>query len=120
MLVEVLPPEVPGDAPGYKLKSDLPASESAKFITECRKLAPDPPKPTVEQLRVIYDRWVAERDCLQGLGYTPDQPSSFEKFVSDYQTGPWMPIDGVDTSRWTDAEYRRAKEECTLEMFTRA
>lgn len=119
VLVAVLPPEIPGDAPGYKLASDLPPAERVRIIKECRKLAPEPEQPTVDELRVIYDRWVAERECLKRLGYQPVEPSSFEKFVSDYRAGPWMPIDGVDTSNWTDAEYRRAKEECTLEMFTR-
>ena len=43
VLVEVLPPEIEGDDPGYKLKSDLSSSESAAAIEECRKPVPDPP-----------------------------------------------------------------------------
>lgn len=119
VLVEVLPPEIEGDDPGYKLKSDLSKTESAAAIEECRKLAPDPPVLSKSDLRVVFDRWVAERDCLSGLGYRPNEPPSFEKFVSSWSTGPWMPIDGIDTSNWTDAQYGDAKERCTLEMFVR-
>lgn len=119
-LVEVKPPQFEGDAPSYVLESDLPPKESRAISVECDKLAPPGREKTDEELRVIYDRWVEERGCLIELGYRPDEPPSFETFVSDWRTtGPWMPIDGVDTNSWTDADYAEAKRRCTLEMFDR-
>lgn len=119
-LVEMLPPEVPGDPPGYKLESDLPSDQMAAIIEECQKLAPSAPVMTDRELRAIYDRWVKERECLVGLGYHPTEPPTFEKFAADWRTtGPWGPLDGVDTGAWTDAAYQAAKEACTLEMFHR-
>jgi hypothetical protein len=118
-LVAVLPPEIEGDAPGYKLESDLPPNQASAIIDECQKLAPEV-RETDAELRVIYDRWVDERDCLIKLGYHPAPPPSFEKFAADWRsTGPWMPIDGIDTGSWSDAEYRAAKDRCTLEFFSR-
>ena len=62
-----------------------------------------------------------ERECLVGLGYHPVEPSTFEKFLADWRTNqpPWMPIDGIDTGVWTDADYQTAKKTCTLEFFSR-
>jgi hypothetical protein len=119
-LVAVLPPEIEGDAPGYKLESDLPPEQATAVVKECQKLAPPNVPKTDAELRVIYDRWVDERDCLIELGYRPVPPPSFERFTADWRsTGPWMPIDGVDTGSWSDAEYREAKDRCTLEFFSR-
>ena len=119
-LIEVRPPEVPGDPPSYKLESDLPPGQQQAIIDECQKLASPPPEKTDQELRTIYDRWVTERECLVGLGYHPTEPPTFEKFAADWRSsGPWMPIDGVDTGSWTDAAYQAAKGACTLEMFHR-
>lgn len=118
-LVAVLPPAIEGEPPGYKLESDLPPDQLAAIVDKCQKLAPVQAEKTVAELRVIYDRWVGERGCLAELGYEPGEPPSFETFQSEWKTGPWMPIDGVDTGSWTDLEYTEAKERCTLEMFSR-
>lgn len=120
-LVEVEPPQFEGDSPGYQLETDLRQSDVLAVEEKCQKLAPPRAEKTEAELRVIYERWIAERDCLVELGYQPDSPTSFEKFVSDWRSarGPWMPIEGVDTSAWTSEEYRTAKERCTLEMFDR-
>ncbi len=68
---------------------------------------------TVDELREIYHRWILERECLIGLGYSPDAPPAFEEFRAEWRTGPWMPIDGVEF-RALGAE---AKERCGLEML---
>lgn len=118
--VEVEPPQFEGDTPGYVLQSDLPAEEARAISMECSKLRPPRRQLTDAELRVIYDRWVDERDCLIELGYRPVEPPSFETFVADWRsTGPWMPIDGVDTNAWSGADYAEAKERCILEMFDR-
>jgi hypothetical protein len=72
---------------------------------------------TDNDLRIVYNRWVGERDCLVKLGYSPAQPPSFETFVQSWTTGPWMPIDGVDVSNWTDVQYKQAKAQCNLEFL---
>lgn len=118
-ITRVDPPEIDGDPPRYVLESDYAPEEGMAIFTDCRNRYAPYHEKTTEELRVIYDRWVDERDCLIGLGYRPAEPPSFETFVSDWRTGPWSPIDGVDTSSWTDAEYREAKDRCTLEFFSR-
>jgi hypothetical protein len=86
----------------------------------CEPLLPKRPPLTEQEIRAIYARWVEEYECVVGLGWKPDPPPSVEKFVADWRTvGPWMPIDGVPTDVWSDAQYREAKERCTLEMFER-
>ncbi len=117
-VTKVRPPAVAGDSPGYELVFDGPPADAQAIFSECSKLREYRPKSESE-LREIYSRWRDERTCLVKLGYTPAEPPSVEKFVADWQTGPWMPIDGVDTARWTDAQYQVAKEACTLEMFDR-
>lgn len=119
-VVKVKSPQFQGGTPSYVLESDYSTEEGMAILTECRKLAPYQAK-TDEELRVIYDRWVGERECLIELGYRPDQPPSFEKFVADWRTphGPWDPLTGVDTRSWTDTEYAEAKKRCILEMFDR-
>lgn len=115
----VHPPSFEGDRTWYTWESDYPPEQGAALLAECNdKYSPDREK-TPAELREIYDRWVNERGCLVELGYRPVEPPSFEKFVSDWRVGPWMPIDGVDTQDWTDAQYREAKERCTLEMYDR-
>jgi len=119
-LVKVMDPTFEGDRPGYQLSTDLPASQTDAIRDECEKLAPPNVPKADDELRVIYDRWVDERDCLIELGYRPALPPSFEKFATDWRsTGPWMPIDGVDTGAWSDAQYREAKDRCKLEFFSR-
>lgn len=110
-------PSFEGDATSYRLESDLPTEEAMAILKECRETFNPYRERTAEELRVIYERWVNERQCLIELGYRPAEPPSFEKFAADWRTGPWMPIDGVDTQSWTDAEYQEAKHRCTLEMF---
>lgn len=110
----------PGSKPWYSWESDHPGLEGMAQMQECQKLAPPARQKTDEELREIYGRWVQERACLVDMGYAPVTPPSFEKFASDWRsTGPWMPIDGIDYSSWTDSQYREAKERCTLEMFDR-
>lgn len=119
-LVKIMDPTFEGDRPGYQLSTDLPADQIGAIHDQCEKLAPPYIPKTDDELRVIYDRWVDERDCLIELGYRPAPPPSFEKFAADWRsTGPWMPIDGVDTGSWSDAEYREAKDRCKLEFFSR-
>jgi hypothetical protein len=120
-LTAVLPAEVPGDAPGYKLETDLDPDQIDAISKECRKLVSPPPEKSDAEIKVIYDRWMEERLCLIGLGYHPVEPSTFEKFLADWRTGvsPWMPTDGVDTGTWSGADYETAKQTCTLEFFSR-
>jgi hypothetical protein len=119
-LIKITDPYTEGERPGYQLMSDLPSDQVHEISKECQKLAPPDVQKTDEELRVIFDRWVDERNCLIGLGYQPAPPPSFEKFVADWRsTGPWMPINGIDTPSWTDTQYREAKERCRLEFYTR-
>jgi hypothetical protein len=112
-------PGYAGSKTWYTWESDASGIEDMSKMEACRaKYAPYHEK-TVEELRVVYDRWVQERKCLIGLGYQPTEPPSFEKFTADWKTGPWLPIDGLDTGSWKDAEYRRSKERCGLEMYDR-
>lgn len=76
---------------------------------------------SVDELLAVYQRWVAQRQCLIALGYQPAQPPSFENFASDWRSSepPWMPIDGVAVERWSEADYREAKDRCVLEMYSR-
>ncbi|MBI2762429.1 MAG: hypothetical protein HYX54_01545 [Chloroflexi bacterium] len=114
------PPQADWDLPEYVFESDLPPAQARETMDECSRLNPTAEK-TDEELRVIYDRWIEERRCLVELGYQPEEPPSFEQFLSDWRSprGPWMPIDGVDTDSWTGAEYEQAKSTCILEMFDR-
>lgn len=119
-ITEVHEPSFEGDKPWYTWESDLPPEQGMAVMTECRDTYSPYQEKTTAELRETYDRWIAERECLIELGYRPVEPPSFEKFASDWRTGPWMPIDGVNTQLWTDAEYRQAKEQCTLEMYDRS
>lgn len=123
-LVDVDEPEAGYGGPGYEFESNLPQEEQLRILEECRKLAPEAPAITDAELKVIYNRWLDERECLRNLGYSPVQPPSFEKFAEDWrspppESGPWDPLMGVDTGAWTDTEYQTAKDECTLEFFDR-
>ena len=120
-IVHVEPPELEGDSPSYEFSSDLPIDQAMTILTECRKKFGQPHKErTLEELRVIFDRWVQERACLVRLGYRPVEPPSFETFAATWKSGPWMPTDGVDTGAWSDTDYREAKIRCSLEMFYRS
>ncbi len=106
----------PGAPQTYTWSSDA----SSKDSSHCNILQPSPHILTDTEIRATYDRWVGERNCLVGLGYGPDSPPSFETFLASWNTGPWMPINGIDTNNWTDAEFSAAKARCTLEFFDRA
>jgi hypothetical protein len=107
----------PGDPPWYSWSSEFSASVSSVKTQACADAAP-PATKTDAQLRVIYDRWVQERECLISLGYSPAVPPSFEKFVVGWRsTGPWAPIDGVDYTHWTSAQLQVAKQQCKLEIL---
>lgn len=122
--VRTRPPDADGSAPNHVIEweadtSALSPAEAMAGMAACRdRFAPYQEK-TEKEIREIYTRWVAERTCLVELGYQPAEPPSVEKFVADWKTGPWDPITGLDTRSWTDAQYREAKERCTLEMFDR-
>jgi hypothetical protein len=85
---------------------------------QCDALKPAVPTMSDDEIRQTYNRWVGEYQCMVGLGYRPDPPPSVETFVASWKTGPWMPIDGLDTGHWTQTEYDLAKAKCTLEFFT--
>lgn len=118
-IIEVQPPLRPGDPPRYQLSLDLPLDEARMVSEECSKLRSLPPPLSETEIREIYRRWVSEYECLVELGYRPDPPPSMEKFVADWQTGPWHPLQGIDTGDWTDAQYQEAKDRCGLEYFSR-
>ncbi|MEO6628888.1 MAG: hypothetical protein ABIP03_10010 [Aquihabitans sp.] len=100
-------------------ETDLSPEAAAAAGKECRdRYAPFVAK-TEAEIRAIYKRWVEERACLELLGYNVAEPPTLEKFVSDWQTGPWMPIDGIDMASWTDREFQTARDACGLEMVDR-
>lgn len=109
-------------AGGYELTVDADAhsdDERNRIRQRCGALAPEPAEQTDEEIRATYERWVAEAECLRGLGYASDAPPPFEVFRSDWRgAGPWTPIDGVDTGSWSREEYEGAKATCTLESFS--
>lgn len=113
------PPSLPGEKPWYEWESDLPLAENVAKLSECRDRYSPYKEKTAAELRVVYDRWINERNCLASKGYDPVQPPSFEKFVADWKIGPWTPLAGIDTRSWTDAQYAEAKKDCTLEMYDR-
>ncbi|MFN8520253.1 MAG: hypothetical protein U0667_12860 [Chloroflexota bacterium] len=118
-IAEVHQPPVPGATPFLVWGSSIGDDAGWDATLACRdRYAPYQPK-TEAEIREIYTRWVSERDCLIRLGYQPQEPPSEETFVEQWKTGPWMPIDGVPYSTWTDEEYQTAKVECGLEMYDR-
>lgn len=122
VLVDIEPPDVSGySSVGYVFESTLTEAQEKTADEACKPLEPPPPPPpSREDLKVIYDRWVDERACLQELGYRPKLPASFETFVSGWFTGEvWTPLDGVDTATWDGPAYSQAKEKCVLEFFGR-
>lgn len=118
-LVKITPSGVEGEGPGYKFIADMTPGELDVAMKECAKFHSEAPPETEAQIRATYDRWVHERDCLVGLGYQPPEPPTFERFLATWATGPWSPIDGIDTNAWDDSEYQRVKQACGLEMFNR-
>lgn len=109
-----------GAPPAYEVSTEgLTAAEASQAASDCAQFAPSPRVLSDVEIRVVYDRWVRERECLIGLGYHPTEPPTFETFISDWNTGPWDPLMGVDTGAWTDAEYQAAKKACTLEFYGR-
>jgi hypothetical protein len=79
---------------------------------ECFAKFPRASPKTHEEIRVIYNRWVLEWQCLKSLGFHPGRPPTFEDFYPTWATGPWMPINGVPMERLGG----RAKDKCGLEM----
>lgn len=116
-LVRILPPQFEGDEPGYQLA--VPATRADAVRQACDRFREPDRKLTVAETRAVYDRWVGERNCLVELGYRPVEPPPFEIFLATWKTGPWDPLNGVDTNAWSDAEYRTAKERCVLSAFER-
>jgi len=110
----------PGEPSWNEWESDLGDAEGLQRLTECQRLVPPPRQRSDEELTAIYWRWVEERACLVRLEYSPTQPSTVEKFISDWRsTGPWTPVDGIDITTWSSEEYDRAKAACTLEVLER-
>jgi hypothetical protein len=109
----------PGEPQTYTWIAGSSGQEAVSNSSKCQALLPSPRMLTSAEMRETYDRWVGERECLVGLGYQPDGPPSVESFVASWSTGPWMPIDGIDTDHWTDTQFNEAKEKCTLEFFDR-
>jgi hypothetical protein len=110
----------PGEPPGFDWSLDIKGLDIQAITArnhQCDALMPSPHTATVAEIRQVYDRWVGEYSCLVGLGYHPDTPPSVETFIASYNTGPWMPIDGIDTTLWTDADFHQAKAKCTLEFL---
>ncbi len=120
-IIEVKPPLTPGDPPRYELALDLPLAEARRVSEECQRLASPHPPLTDAEIRAIYERWLGEYECLIDLGYQPEPPPSVETFIAQYRSnsGPWSPIQGVDVSNWTDAQYQEAKARCGLEFLER-
>lgn len=105
-------------APGYGMTSDLPSDKVAQIMDECGQLSPYRKPQTDADLRVVYDRYRQERDCLVGLGYTPDDPPTFETFVSGWRSGhTWFPIDGIPDALMLGGAFSQAKAKCTLEFL---
>ena len=113
----------PGDAgPEYNFSRDTKGIDPKQAMAEwekCTALLPSPIPLTDAEIRQIYDRWVGEYHCMVGLGYQPDAPPSVETFIATWKsTGPWMPLQGIHTEQWTQAQYDEAKATCTLDMFS--
>jgi hypothetical protein len=77
------------------------------------------PRLTQADIRDIYDKWVGEWQCLVDAGYRPRPPPEVEEFLVQWTTGPWSPIDGIDTNLWSNGELDRLKTQCGLEFFER-
>ncbi len=112
-------PGYSGSGTWYSWEAGPDVQNPAQAMVDCRSRYAPYHEKTVDELRVVYDRWVGEYQCLIGLGYRPAEPPSFETFVQTWKTGPWMPIDGINTNSWSGAQYEEAKQKCGLEMFDR-
>ena len=113
----------PGKPTGYEF-TDPGATGAAAFqaiqerSAKCKAMRPTPATMSDAEIRDTYNLWVGEYQCLVGLKYQPDPPPSFETFLASWDTGPWMPINHVDTGSWNQAQYDEAKAKCTLEFFS--
>jgi hypothetical protein len=118
-LVQIQPPRFEGDVTHYRVERNAGMSpqEEAAIEFECIGLLPERDPPTDAEVTAVYNRWLEEHACLVRLGYRPDDPPVLERFLVEYRTGPWTPIDGVDTRRWSTDEFRFAKATCILEMI---
>lgn len=105
-------------APGYGFTSGLPPERVTQIMEACGQLSPYRRQQTDADLRIVYDRYLQERVCLVGLGYTPDDPPTFETFLSGWRSGrAWFPIDGIPDSLMIGSAFAQAKEQCTLEFL---
>jgi hypothetical protein len=119
-ITAVYTPSASGEASHYQFTH--PNGVDPELLREqtqqCQALEPSPVPFTDDEIRQIYNRWVGEYKCLVSLGYQPDPPPSVETFVASWKTGPWMPIQGIATQGWGQAQYDEAKAKCTLDMFS--
>jgi hypothetical protein len=128
-LTEFSTPQRPGGEPGYGWIHPGPMDSAAWEVhAACSSIVPFMPTDSPDDIREMYNRWVGEYECLIGLGYRPDPPTSVEVFVASYldaQAGNaekhsywWWPLQGVDTDSWTKAQYDEARAKCTLENWS--
>jgi hypothetical protein len=116
-LETTVPSRLPGGATGYGFTTDLPNERAMAILEECAKLSPWRHMMTDEDIRAVYERWVRERECLVDLGYQPDKPPPFERFLVTWRTtGPWMPIDGLSFDDTHRPQFSIAQQRCLLEM----
>lgn len=107
-----------GGAHTLRAPGGLSAEDRAGIERDCGELRPEPVEQSEAEVRQVYERWLEEADCLRDLGYSPEPAPPFEVFLADWRgSGPWFPIDGIDTGAWTSEQYEEAKERCVLEAF---
>lgn len=91
--------------------------ELLRAMEKCTEFADDE-ELTDGEVRVVYDRWRGQAECVRGLGYEPDPAPPFSTFLADWRSGgPWDPLHGVDTRLWTAAQAQEAKDACVLEFI---
>jgi hypothetical protein len=119
-ITAVYTPAASGEPAHYQFAHPdaIDPQELRERTKQCEALKPSPVPLTDQEIRDIYYRWVPEYQCLVGLGYQPDPPPSVETFVASWKTGPWLPIQGIATEQWSQAQYDEAKAKCTLDMFS--
>lgn len=98
---------------------DVKPETAFALMKECNDRFVPERESTEAEIRTTYATWVDEYQCLVGMGYHPNQPPSAETFIDTWNTGPWMPIDGVPMETMAEARYREVKERCTLEFYDR-
>lgn len=83
-------------------------------ISACEDKQGPHPEKTEDEIRVVFDEYLDDYECLVELGYSPTRPPSFDTFLATWTTGPWMPIDGTNWNLWPYTEYLRVQETCDL------